>query len=100
MREELTADDIRRIEARWKSDVDLKLDALIKAERDHREKYDAFIDMLIKREQSRATFRMAIIEKGIIALSIYFVGLLGTFMWDSITQHWKAAVDAAAAVRK
>lgn len=100
MPDKLTPDDIRRIEARWKSDVDLKLDALIAAERAHRDKYDAFIDMLIKREQSRAELRKAIIEKGIIALSIYFVGLLGTVMWDAIQQHWKAAVDAAAAVRK
>lgn len=80
--------------------MDLKLDALIAAERAHREKYDAFIDMLIKREQSRAELRKAIIEKGIVALSVYFVGLLGTFMWDAVVQHWKAAVDAAAQVRR
>lgn len=100
MPDKLTPDDIRRIEARWKSDVDLKLDALIAAEEAHREKYDAFIDMLIQRERSRAEFRRAIIEKGIIALTIYFVGLLGSFMWEAVQQHWKAAVDAAAAVRK
>lgn len=31
MRDELTEAEMRRIEARWKSDVDLKLDALTKS---------------------------------------------------------------------
>lgn len=100
MSDKLTPDEIRRIEARWKSDVDSKLDALIRSEKEQREKYSAFLDMLIERERNRAAIRKAIIEKGVVALSIYFLGLLGAFMWDSIVQHWKAAVDAAAQARK
>jgi len=96
----MTDEEIRRIEARWKSDVDLKLDALIRAEHDRGVKYDAFLDMLVAREKGRAEIRRAIIEKGIIALSVYCVGLMGTFMWDAVVQHWKAAVDAAAQVRR
>lgn len=77
MRDELTEAEMRRIEARWKSDVDLKLDALIRSEKEHREKYDAFLDMLIKREADRAAMRKAVMEKtlsGLIWMAV--VGLL------------------------
>ena len=79
--DELTPERMREIEARWKSDVDFKLDALIADAKAHREKYDAFIDMLIKREQRREKVWDAIIDKGLTMLIIAAVVSLFSLAW-------------------
>lgn len=56
---ELTADDLRQLEGRWKSDVDLKLDRLVA----FADKYDKLLDLLLERETSRAELRKAVLHK-------------------------------------
>ena len=82
MHEPLTDEEIRRIETRWKSDVDSKLDALIRAEREHADKYGAFLDMLIKREADRAAMRKAVMEKTLSGLIWMAVVGLVSLAWS------------------
>ena len=48
----MDAEEIRRIETRWKSDVDLKLDRLIA----FLEKYERYLESATQREKKRAEF--------------------------------------------
>lgn len=84
---ELSEDELRRIEARWKSDVDLKLDALISAEGERGRKYDAFIEILIQREQARAALRKAVIEKTLSGLVWMAVVALLSLAWSGAKQE-------------
>lgn len=49
---DLTPEEIKRLEGRWKSDVDLKLDRLVKFADTH----EPFLALLLEREQERAEF--------------------------------------------
>lgn len=100
IKEEPTEQDYKDFYNTWKSDFSKKIDALMQKEESRAKRYDAFLDMLIEREASRAAMRRAVIEKGIIALSIYFLGLMGTLMVDGAKEHWKGMIDAIGAVRK
>ena len=64
MNDELTPERLRHIEARWKSDVDAKLDRVIR----FIESNEAFIKMLMERESYRAAVRKAIVEKTLAGL--------------------------------
>jgi len=89
MQEDLTQERIRAIENRWKSDVDSKLDALVAAEKQRAEKYDAFIDMLIKREVNREKLNSALIEKtlgGAVWAGLVFLAYAA---WSYIKDHAK-----------
>ena len=84
---EMTDEEIRRIEARWKSDVDLKLDNLIKSFA----KYEPMLAILIEREQERAAIRKAVIEKTLAGLiySALIAVLVGAWHWTKDTLGWK-----------
>ncbi len=85
--------EYKESELRYRSDLQLKIDSLIIQERartERAEKYYTFLDMIIKRETDRAAFRAAVMEKGLIALSIYLIGLFGTLLWDGTVAHLKA----------
>lgn len=67
-------EEYRRIESRWKSDVDIKLDRLVT----FADKYETLLDALFKRELRWARFQDAVIEKtltGLIWSGIIFLGL-------------------------
>lgn len=49
---DLTPEELRKIEGRWKSDVDKKLDRLVRIA----DKHEPFIEELIRREKARAQF--------------------------------------------
>lgn len=49
---DLTPEEIKRIEGRWKSDVDLKLDRLVKFADTH----EPFLTLLLEREKERVEF--------------------------------------------
>lgn len=49
---DFTPEEIRRLETRWKSDVDLKLDRLIRFV----DKYEGYLESLTLREKNRAEF--------------------------------------------
>lgn len=79
---DFNAEELKRLDNRWKSDVDLKLDALIRAEEDWRKKYSAFIDILIQREADRAALRKAVIEKTLSGLIWMAVVGLVSLAWS------------------
>lgn len=60
----LSEEEIRRIDATWKSDVEKKIDRMVA----FMDKTERFIDVLIDREKSRETVRRAIIDKSLTAL--------------------------------
>lgn len=77
--------EIRRIEARWKSDVDLKLDKMLARS----EKYDQFLDMLMRRESSREALRQVMIQKGVGATVWAIVLGAATLLWAGIMHEAK-----------
>lgn len=77
--------EIRRIEARWKSDVDLKLDKMLARS----EKYDQFLDMLMRRESSREALRQVMIQKGVGATVWAIVLGACTLLWAGIMHEAK-----------
>ena len=77
--------EIRRIEARWKSDVDLKLDKMLARS----EKYDQFLDMLMHRESSREALRQVMIQKGVGATVWAIVLGACTLLWAGIMHEAK-----------
>ena len=64
MADDLTPERIRQIELRWKSDVDSKLDRVVR----FIDKNEALLNMLTEREAYRAAVRKAVIEKTLTAL--------------------------------
>lgn len=77
--------EIRRIEARWKSDVDLKLDKMLARS----EKYDQFLDMLMHRESSREALRQVMIHKGVGATVWAIVLGACALLWAGIMHEAK-----------
>ena len=66
--------ELKRLEGRWKSDVDLKLDRLVT----FADKYEGLLDALFRRELRRAKFQDAVIEKtltGLIWSAVIFLAL-------------------------
>jgi len=86
----MSDEEIRLLEARWKSDVDLKLDNLIA----RGQKYDAFLDMLIDREKRRAELQQSIINKTLTGLIMAALIGLGSLAWAGLESHLRHAVDA------
>lgn len=64
MNEELTPERIRQIEARWKSDMDRKMDKVIQ----FIDLYSPLLTMLAEREVDRRALRKAVIEKSLAGL--------------------------------
>lgn len=81
----ISDDEIKRIDARWKSDVDTKLDKMLARS----EKYDQFLDMLMKREESREALRQIFIQKGVGAVVWSVVLGTCTLIWVGITHEVK-----------
>lgn len=80
--DDLSDEQLRRIEATWKSDMETKLDMLVASEKIRAEKYDAFIDVLIKRELRRERLWDAIIDKGLTMLIVSGVVALFSLAWN------------------
>lgn len=80
--DDITPEEIIRIDARWKSDMDRRVDYLIRAEAENREKYGAFLDLLIKREEARQRRWDAVIEKSWSALILAALAGLGAILLE------------------
>ena len=91
---EMTQEELKMIETRWKSDVDKKLDTLINAEREHREKYGVFIEMLMKREVDAAALRRAVMEKTLAGLIWMVVVGLVSLVWSGTRHEFSEFVNA------
>ena len=76
----ISPEELKRIETRWKSDVDVKLDNLVA----FAEKYGQFLDMLIERERQRERLRSAIIEKTLSGLILAAVVALFSLAWSGL----------------
>ena len=85
---------LRQIEARWKSDMDVKVDSLVAFSK----RYEGLLEMLIEREKDRAAMRKAVIEKtlsGLIWAGI--VGLL-SLAWNGLNSELRVAAQAIKAI--
>lgn len=78
-------DEYKRLEGRWKSDVDLKLDRLIK----FAEKNEGFLGLLMDREIARKKLRDALIEKTLGAILLGGVLAVGAAVWSYIKMNVK-----------
>ena len=69
-------------EARWKSDVELKLDRLVA----FADEYFDFVKMLKEREVGRQALRRAVIEKTLGGLIWSALAVIGIALWHYIKE--------------
>ncbi len=86
MTNELTPERIRHIELSWKSDVDLKLDRLVR----FADEYEAFVRSLAEREKRSAAFRTAVIEKTSIGLLVAGLVFVASAAWEAVKAWLRA----------
>lgn len=71
---DFTPEEIRRLETRWKSDVDLKLDRLVR----FADKYEGYLEALTAREKRREEFydrlKEHVVKWGVIGVLAFLVG--------------------------
>lgn len=80
MFEELTPERLKEIETRWKSDVDKKLDYVVK----FIDEYGPMVKMLMEREIDRRALRKAIIEKTLAGLVWGAIVSIGALIWTGL----------------
>lgn len=85
-----TPDQLRLLEAQWKSDVDRKIDRMVA----FMDKTEKFLDMMIDREAKRAQLRDAIITKSVLVLVGAAIVFVGHAIWNE-TNMWIEAARAA-----
>lgn len=78
-----TVDELRRLENNWKSDVDLKLDRLVRFV----DKYENFLTMALKREETREKWRNAVIEKTLAGLAWIALIFVLASSWEWVKSH-------------
>ena len=81
----MTSEEISSIEARWKSDVDLKLDRMIR----FADAYEAYLKLCLEREIDRKLIRRAVIEKSLAGALWVILGLTCVAVWDYIRHSLK-----------
>ena len=93
MEDILTMSEEEKTDSRWKDHVDRslfamgeKLDNLLNVDLGRREKYDAFIDMMIARERDKNEMRKAITAKLIGGAVWGAIVLLFTLAWKGYTE--------------
>ena len=79
-REDISDEELRRIEGRWKSDVDLKLDRLVKFAAD----YEHLLALLSAREQKRLKLWDAVIEKTTAGLLWAGIAFIAASVWEYV----------------
>jgi len=74
----VTPEEIRHIEATWKSDVDKKLDRLIK----FADAYEMYLKLCLERELDKKILRQAVIQKTTVGLIWLLLGITGMALWN------------------
>lgn len=74
----LDDDEFHRIEVKWKSDVDLRLDRLCSFV----DRYQSYLELCIERESDKKRMRQAVIEKTLIGLAWGGVVFIGVAIWN------------------
>lgn len=93
---DFTDEELKRIDASWKSDVDFKLDALL----EFHSKYSPLLVMLTEREQDRRALRKAIIEKSLAGLVYTMVGTALILMVTGLKTEFMILYEAAKNLKK
>ena len=86
----MTEEEIKQIEARWKSDIDKKMDRLVEiAERFSifQAAYEEYLKMALDREMNSKKWRQAVMEKSTIGFIWAAIGFLGIAAWEYIQRH-------------
>ena len=78
--DDFTEDQLRQIEAKWKSDIERKMDELM----GFVSRNEGFLNMLIAREQRRADIQKAIIEKTLTGLIVSGFVAVGALIWTGM----------------
>ena len=96
-------DQFRQSELRWRSDIQDRIDSLLRGQEEFREweiarklKYDGFIDTMIDREKKRMALWDAIIQKSIVGLCWAGIVAVGALIVSGIKSE---AADLAQWVR-
>ena len=74
----MTPEEIRHIEATWKSDVDKKLDRLIK----FADAYEMYLKLCLERELDKKILRQAVIQKTTVGLIWLLLGITAMALWN------------------
>ena len=82
---EMQEDEMRRIETRWKSDMDAKVDRLCH----FADTYEAYLKLCLKREVDKDHLRQAIIEKLVDRGLWAGLVVLALAMWQYAKEHLK-----------
>lgn len=88
--DELTPERLARLKHRWYSDVDLKLDRLVR----FADAYEPFLKLQLERERQRVQMRHAIIEKTLGALIWSAVIGLVALAWSGTKAEFFAILDS------
>ena len=88
--EMIDAERRKQIDTRWKSDVDFKLDRLVR----FADEYEGLLRMLVEREKQRAEFRKAIMEKTLGSLILAGVMGLLALAWSGVGSEIRAIVSS------
>lgn len=94
--DDFTPEDYRRFETRWKSDVDLKLDRMVR----FMDKSEHFLDQLMVREAEKAAVRRAIIEKSTVALIVGAITGLCILIISGTIAEAQKFVDGVRQIKK
>ena len=92
----MTDEEIRRLDATWKSDVDKKIDRMVA----FMDKTERFIDVLIEREKSKQTVRRAIIDKSLTALIWGVIVGLSVLVVSGIRSESQHFIESIKSLRK
>lgn len=96
MLDDLTPERIKEIETRWKSDVDAKLDRVIR----FIDANEALLKMLTEREIDRRALRKAVIEKTLAGLVWGGIVGIGALAWAGIKAEATDLVSYLKGVQK
>ena len=86
----MTEEEIKRIDASWKSDVDKKLDRVISiAERFSlfQSSYEEYLKSALEREMNSKKWRRAVMEKTTVGFVWAAIGFFAVSSWEYIQRH-------------